>query len=1536
MKANKVISIIATFAIAISALIPSTSLLNNVSAENSLTQGSMKIDFEDYVLNGDNAGSRWSLKSDSTQGKYLELNKGVGEKTSGNMTNCSFLANPTGDYKDENNTFHIKNGETYNISFKYKLSKTDSNKNISVCFDAPVGLKNEWQSKKFCPVVKTRYKLDVTEDWKIFSETVTADITELNADESLTFRIRISPNYGKNDSEFGFVFSIDDVVVESTLWQGQSNISEFDAGDGSAENPYQISKPSQLAYLAKTVSEVSSESSNPTKNKRYILTADMELNNVKNANWTDTANRWYYGKNTTQAFLGVLNGQGHKIKGLYINTDPSETSYGGLFGTLGSGAQIKNLTVESSYIKSTYAGALAGCVDLKNKEQVKLRRIVVDACRIYSSSSDLYSGGILGSVNADVLIENFLSTADIGLSSEKVGSVIGELNAKATLNYGILSSSSKLIGKKGSDAVIAAKTVYSLCDEGIAGVTRLDGEEKMHGTDAKTNMPDLDFESIWAVGASGQLPHLGDYSSSTDQDDDAVPDKIWSGKIAKSFAAGDGSKENPYLITNADELALLANDVKSKTSAPVKTAGKYYELANDISINDTTDPDWKTKVKDQWISGTTTGARFEGVLDGKGHTIKGIYIDKVSADGTASNQGTYGGLFIAVGNAAVIKNLAVDDSYIRADAAGGFAGAVHVSSAVVTAPQLIGCYSGSGVEISSSKNQQNSGGGGFVGSVRKPLTFRYCYSKAKVSAEAKIDETNDLKQGSFVGYSFGDDKIKYRSSYSAPTDPALNIQGGTKSGSPKATNTYATANKLESNKAIVTDVGLVSDLRMLGSTAKDAMTGLDFEKVWKTVDGGTPILRVFDKSDSYCNLDLESYEDPFERPIKDDARPGDIWSGGIASSLKGKGTEAEPYEIWTGEDLTYFVQQILESSWGTAGKETEKQYPTLNKYYEIKADIYLNDVSSANWYENANNNQWLTGFKHSQAFQGKLNGAGHIIYGLYFNTDSQSYVGLIPSIGQYALIENLGLASSYLYNEGSGSAALVAQIENKNGTSGLPTIRNCFVSEDVQVVSKSSIAGGMVGFAASSVKVVNSYSLASLQTSNDKLKGGIIAYVCMQVNTKTFADGTFMNSVMENCYVCNADKSLTVGTQSYDSIITENTYALKSEGINGAVVSFSKMTGENAKESFAGFDFENVWITVEKSTPALRVFASRPDYESIKSKLVRFKGPVTISFETYGGSEEEPIVGEAGTKIKLPTPVRSSDIFEGWYVYPLETWDVPFTYDYMPDDDVTLYAKWDTKNIQQGFEQYNYTSSSEDGLEEGYEVNKPGYKNYDPQFVHDGSKSLYRMPTEEGYKNALLSTEYTVDLIPGAEYELSMWVNVIGNASADDELMLAYLQDSDWAFDEDATEAICKLNGIKTGGWQNVTFKFVAYGKYIGIRTPAVEMYIDDVNITYTGKTGLKSKAVVSPLKTVTTVLEDDAFEDTTNNIIETEEDNNNNSAPSVGTKKKKIIRKIIKRNNSSNTLTYIIVISAAVVAVAGGTAVFIILKKKKSIIKLK
>ena len=1273
------------------AIISSVCCISSIfsSAADSFSQDLMEVGFDQYkiVTEKDNSTANntytfnnnvpetlWSVETDSENNKYMQFKKTADQSKTGWKPAYAFFLNPTGSTSNSG-VFKIVKGATYKVTFKYKLSFDDLN-NTSWRSVAAQLYTNRWNKldgniDSLCSV-----GLQAAADWTEKEIEITS--TQSNAVKNnaiLTFAIY--PN-SSNIDKFGFTLCLDDFKVERIFnyWNG-SVASGYAGGTGAANDPYQISNAAQLALLAKTVNNVTSSNvANPTSGKYYVLTADIDLNDVDSPNWQNNSpNKWFHSTGLSQAFCGVLNGQGHSVNGIYINEDTDVDTFGGLFGVLGENAQIKNIAIKNSSITAKYSGGIAGYATGK--------KTVIRRCFTAGNvnTAGEFASGLLGGSNAEVLIENSYTLSSV-TGNNASAALIAEANGKTTVNncWAAIGNYPLIVG---NDSLITVKNSYSTAaltqQTGITNVS----ESDIIGNAAKTAMPALDFNEVWAVKTSA-FPELHwqayGYTAEDDYNDDLI-EGTWSGRIAKSYHGGDGSKENPYQISTAEELALLSNTVKGCSWNNYKTKDKYYELINDIVINDTSSADWMANAK-QWFTGTVNSQCFNGVLNGNGHKISGLYVN-------TSDEKSIAGLFIALGDGAVVKNIGFENTYIKGANVGLVAGTVE-NRAQVQTPRIVACYGDKTVALETSSGYA----GGFVGSSPRPLVLRYCYFLGSVSGD------NAKKVGALVGGSWDyDGNIKYRSCYSAPKNDANMV--GSVSAATKATNTYATFNKHDT-KVILANVELMTVERMTGTAALENMTKFDFEQVWIPVNGGTPMLRVF--TDGYTGIDPDDVVDPFERKNYDGAKPGDIWSGGIATKYEGgDGSKENPYQIATGEQLAFFVESIRDSVWD--------HYATKDKYYVITHDIYLNDVSDSKWYEKTGNQGWLTGSHQAQAFCGNLNGNGHIIYGLYFNEENASLCALIPSIGQNAVVENLGLASSYVYNGGSNAGGLFAYVENRAFKTGMPIIRRCFIAEDVSIIS-SSYAGGFIAGAPSTVQIEDCYSLCSVGGSQERI-GALIGYSWYNGVYKD-NNGEIIVTTVKNCFVSNAEKASPIAPLSYkDYVDTENLFALRAQSGICSSVSFGNMTDEKAKEYLKGFDFDNVWKTVEKSTPVLRVFADRG---IDLSKISRLKGPVTVSFETYGGSEVTPISGESGSKLTLPTATRKKDVFDGWYVYNLKTYDIPFTYDYFPDDDITLYAKWIEKGNSQGFEDYDY--SDEDGLEEGYEVYKPGSDGYDGKYVY--------------------------------------------------------------------------------------------------------------------------------------------------------------------------------------------------------------------------
>ena len=140
---------------------------------------------------------------------------------------------------------------------------------------------------------------------------------------------------------------------------------------------------------------------------------------------------------------------------------------------------------------------------------------------------------------------------------------------------------------------------------------------------------------------------------------------------AETFAGGDGTEADPYQISSAAELALL-----NKIVAEDQTSGEksHYILTADISLNDVSDFDsWATKGPEySWepIGFGVGSSGFRGVLDGKGHTVSGIYINTNCENSFSESLGLFAIL------RGTVKNLNIDKSYFEISGKDGYLGSI--------------------------------------------------------------------------------------------------------------------------------------------------------------------------------------------------------------------------------------------------------------------------------------------------------------------------------------------------------------------------------------------------------------------------------------------------------------------------------------------------------------------------------------------------------------------------------------------------------------------------------------------------------------------------------------------------------------------------------------------------------------------------------------------------------------------------------------------------------------------------------------------
>ncbi|MBR6944011.1 MAG: hypothetical protein IKH55_13460 [Fibrobacter sp.] len=232
----------------------------------------------------------------------------------------------------------------------------------------------------------------------------------------------------------------------SLIWQGE----------GSAENPYQISNEEELKKLAFYVND----SSMAFRDKFFKQTADIALTGA----WKPIG---IFGKNAlgygNRPFSGTFDGNSKTISGITIN---DTASYSGLFG-LARGAKVSNVTIKGAKMNvGSIAGVLVGLAD-----SVTVENCTIDNAEIKGADR---VGGLLGEAKY-VTVTNVSVSGSVS-GSNNIGGILGSVQNGALTN---LTNTATVAGKStvggvvgGSSAVGDAGSISSAMNKGTVSGTK--------------------------------------------------------------------------------------------------------------------------------------------------------------------------------------------------------------------------------------------------------------------------------------------------------------------------------------------------------------------------------------------------------------------------------------------------------------------------------------------------------------------------------------------------------------------------------------------------------------------------------------------------------------------------------------------------------------------------------------------------------------------------------------------------------------------------------------------------------------------------------------------------------------------------------------------------------------------------------------------------------------------------------------------------------------------------------------------------------
>jgi len=833
--------------------------------------------------------------------------------------------------------------------------------------------------------------------------------------------------------------------------------AKYSGGSGTAEDPYQIATAEDLILLGEKPDDY---------HKHFILTADIDLSDLNFERAViapDTNDIDYYYQGIP--FSGHLEGQGHRIHQLHIEG----SSNLGLFGQLGDGAQITNLSLVDADVVGT--GSKVGLLVGYNNGSISN----CSSSGTVTGKHDV--GGIVGYNSYHGSIITSYSTAIISGDSS-IGGLVGRSRGNITASYSTGSVSGEgcvggLVGKNYGSIIACYSTgsVYrgtmigglvgqndyyrgiitsSIWDMETSGLTFSDGgfglttaemmDPYMLGLIGFANDPN------WILDAGRDYPRLA-WEGTAGQ---VIPESVI------DWLKGQGTEEEPYRIDTADQLILL-----SLTSA---LWDKHFVLGSDIDL--------AAKLQDREVFPQVVIPFFSGAFYGNGHTISHLTI----------RGGSYLGLFGELTPGASISNLSLEA--VDVDGAGNYIGGlVGMNHGSITNCSVTNTVSGKsyvgglvGQNKGSITNSYSTGAvtgrsylGGLVGTNWDESSITASYSTGTVSGDHNVGGLVCINSGSITA------------SYStAMVTGKSNIGGLVSRNSGSIKTSYSSGVVTGSGGLVGSGGGVVLqsiwDMETSGSTVSHGGVGLT------TAEMMDPYMLGLNGFANDPNWILSAGRD-YPR-LAWEGTNGEIIPEPVIDWLDGHGTDQEPHRIDKADQLILLTR--ASGLW--------------DKHFILSADIDLDP-----------NLPGRRVFSHApiQIFSGAFDGNGHTIS--HFTITGDSYLGLFGQLGSGSIVSNLGMEAVDVNGTGDYIGGLVGRnigiitscystgtVSGDGNVGGLAggsgdwdsrgeILANCY---STSTVSGDGSVGGLVGFNYGSI--TKSYSAGKVVSGRKSFRGGLV------------------------------------------------------------------------------------------------------------------------------------------------------------------------------------------------------------------------------------------------------------------------------------------------------------------------------------------------------------------------------------------------------------------------------------------------------------
>lgn len=207
-------------------------------------------------------------------------------------------------------------------------------------------------------------------------------------------------------------------------------------GDGTPEKPYLVSTVGDLQQMSKD------------KKASYKLAADIDLGKCNNG-WTPL-----------ESFSGELDGANHAIAHMSLSSTASNV---GFFGTMGSGAKVRNLVFSQPQVEVNAANSHVGVVAGEAFSDTLTNVHVIDA-RIYAQGNEEAAatvGGLVGYAAYFSVLQGNSFKGDINLPNAGVlGGIVGETYTSTVADANVVRGT--LTGQQAVGGVVGS--TYTGCE----------------------------------------------------------------------------------------------------------------------------------------------------------------------------------------------------------------------------------------------------------------------------------------------------------------------------------------------------------------------------------------------------------------------------------------------------------------------------------------------------------------------------------------------------------------------------------------------------------------------------------------------------------------------------------------------------------------------------------------------------------------------------------------------------------------------------------------------------------------------------------------------------------------------------------------------------------------------------------------------------------------------------------------------------------------------------------------------------------------